>query len=327
MDKNQLARHLNRITRATVGVLGDCCLDAYWSMDAGCQERSVETGKPVNRVLAQAYSLGGAGNVVANLAALGVGGIRAFGVLGDDLFGRELRRQLEALEADCAGMALQRESWDTTVYAKPHDGDAERSRFDFGTTNQILGSTEKILIAKLDEGIGALDALIVNQQLPSGYHSPRVIDEINRIAAAHPQLPILVDARHKNRQFTNVLLKLNAAEAQAYCNADNGDLESHAAAIANTTGKPVIITQGGAGMLLFDGAACTHVPAIQVPGPTDPVGAGDTAIAAFAALLGAGASLVEAACIASLATSVTVQKLKTTGTATPEEILRAGSTA
>jgi phosphoglycolate phosphatase-like HAD superfamily hydrolase len=53
----------------------------------------------------------------------------------------------------------------------------------------------------------------------------------------------------------------------------------------------------------------------------DPVGAGDTAVSALATSLAAGASPKEAAEFANYAAAVTVQKLFTTGTASPKEIM------
>jgi bifunctional ADP-heptose synthase (sugar kinase/adenylyltransferase) len=57
-----------------------------------------------------------------------------------------------------------------------------------------------------------------------------------------------------------------------------------------------------------------------VEGPIDTVGAGDTVIAAIAAVLGAGGDPDTAARLAALAAAVTVRKLLITGTATPDEI-------
>jgi rfaE bifunctional protein kinase chain/domain len=329
VDEARIIELLGAVGEQSVGVIGDFCLDAYWRMDTGCQERSVETGKRVHRVLGQQYSLGGAGNVVANLSALETGRIMTFGVIGDDLFGREMLRQLTAQGADCTGMCLQQADWDTTVYAKPYDGDEERSRFDFGTANRIASKTETALLGHIAGALPELDALIINQQLPEGYHSARVIGALNQLVAKHPDLPVLVDARHTSGGFKGAILKLNAVEAAAFCGEDRDyahvvppdDLEKYAAQIHNETAKPVIITCGERGMALHDGTNFFAMPGIPVAGEVDPVGAGDTACAAFAALLGAGAALEEAGFIANMATSVTVQKLRQCGTATQGEIL------
>ena len=87
-----------------MAVAGDFCLDSYWQLDDGPGEISIETGLAVHRVASQRYSPGGAGNVVANLIALGVGHVRALGVYGGDPFGPVLVRLLTDLGADTAGM-------------------------------------------------------------------------------------------------------------------------------------------------------------------------------------------------------------------------------
>jgi len=74
-------------------------------------------------------------------------------------------------------------------------------------------------------------------------------------------------------------------------------------------------------MLAYDGTEFTSVPAISFAGPTDPVGAGDTAVSAAAAALGARSTVLEAAALAAVAASITVRKLGQTGTASQEEIL------
>ncbi len=68
-----------------------------------------------------------------------------------------------------------------------------------------------------------------------------------------------------------------------------------------------------------------EIPGIQITERTDPVGAGDTVVASFAAALACGTDAVAAARLAGIAASVTVRKLHTTGTANPEEIRRTGS--
>ena len=324
MDAARLSGLLDDIRRVRLGILGDFCLDAYWTMDPDQSERSVETGKPVQRVLSQRYGLGGAGNVAANAAAIGVHALQVFGVVGDDLFGREMMRRLGYLGAGCDGMVVAPD-WYTTVYAKPLDGVVERERFDFGTLNEISPATEAELLRRLEDALDALDALIVNQQIPRSYLSPNVIVALNAIAAK-TKCTIVVDSRNASGAFRNVVLKVNAAEAAALCGAptsadDPAAAEEYARTLHARTGRPVVVTCGAHGILVFDGTAAQLSPVIPVRGPIDTVGAGDTVTAVIAALLGAGASLRDAVDVANVATNVTVRKLQQTGTATPQEML------
>jgi bifunctional ADP-heptose synthase (sugar kinase/adenylyltransferase) len=131
---------LEAITHARVTVLGDYCLDAYWTVEPDESELSLETGLPVRRVSSQRYSPGGAGNVVANLKALGAAEVRSVGLLGEDIFGTELIRLLKATGIRTDGLLQTGDSWQTPLYAKPLWNGQELNRFDFGVVNRLSAS-------------------------------------------------------------------------------------------------------------------------------------------------------------------------------------------
>ena len=83
------------------------------------------------------------------------------------------------------------------------------------------------------------------------------------------------------------------------------------------------MTLGEEGILVNHKGQLTHVPGIQIDGKIDPVGAGDSVSAGIVSTLCAlGAeSVVEAAYLGNLVASITITKIGTTGTATPEEVL------
>jgi sugar/nucleoside kinase (ribokinase family) len=116
---------LGKIGRVSVAVCGDFCLDAYWMLHPRGGEMSAETGLRAQAVGRQHYSPGGAANVVANMAALRPASIRALGVVGDDVFGRELLRQLHGLGVDTTGMIVQHGRFDTVTYGKRYGEDGE----------------------------------------------------------------------------------------------------------------------------------------------------------------------------------------------------------
>src|SRR6185437_16494578 len=113
---------LRQMRSRAVTVFGDFCIDAYWTLQAEAAELSLETGLEVRRVRSQRYSLGGAGSVLANLAALQVGTLRAIGMVGTDVFGEKLRSILEDCGVETAGL-LADAAWETMVYAKPYFGE------------------------------------------------------------------------------------------------------------------------------------------------------------------------------------------------------------
>jgi rfaE bifunctional protein kinase chain/domain len=317
---------LERIPETTVVVFGDFCIDAYWDLAADSEEISVETGLPVRRVRSQRYSLGGAGNVVANLAALGVGKIRPVCLVGADPFGDKLWSLLEAAGAEMDGV-LTDARWQTMVYAKPLEGEREESRIDFGAFNELPGALRQELLENLRAAVEDSHAVILNQQVPGGVSSPEMIAEINRIIAENPAKLFLVDARHYPGEYRGAMLKVNISEATRLLGEPNDRTNSEASAaqfalrIHRQLGKPVFLTRGEHGLVVASEDQIRLIPGIQVLERTDPVGAGDTVASALAAAMAVGASAAEAASLANLAANVTVKKLHITGTASPAEIL------
>src|ERR1700740_3772261 len=87
----RLKRLIPQLRGKRVGVLGDLMLDRYlWGT---ATRLSPEAAVPVVDFVEQSECLGGAGNVAANLAALGAR-ISAFGIMGEDERGAALRRCL-----------------------------------------------------------------------------------------------------------------------------------------------------------------------------------------------------------------------------------------
>ncbi len=314
-----------------VTVFGDFCLDAYWQLDAGRSELSVETGLPVQRVRQQHYGLGGAGNVVANLIDLGVGRVRAIGVVGADPFGGELMRLLRERGADGdAGMIVD-ETWQTLVYAKPYTAQVEGRRIDFGAFSVLTDRSADALLGAVEAAAPASAVVILNQQIPLGVSTPGVIARLNQVIARHPRTLFLADSRHRPEAYHGAVLKLNCEEAAHYLGvpADSGFPEQTvrhlAAQISARTGRCTFITRGEHGIVAADGDRVWQVPGIQIIGRTDSVGAGDTVVAAIAAMLGRGQTPLIAAQVANIAAVVTTRKLQTTGTASPAEILESGA--
>jgi rfaE bifunctional protein kinase chain/domain len=329
-DPTWLSDALAPLPDLSAAVFGDFCLDAYWQLDAGRVELSIETGLPVQRVRQQRYSLGGAGNVVANLIDLGVGQVRAIGIVGTDPFGAELMRLLRARGAVVDAGMISDEAWQTLVYAKPITAEAEGRRMDFGGFNVLADHSADALITALDSAASTSKVVVLNQQIPLGVSTAPVITKINAIIARHPQTLFLADSRHRPKSFAGAALKLNSEEAARFLGASGQsgftpeDVEQFALRISAQIGQPAFITRGEHGIVAADGPVVHHLPGIQILGRSDAVGAGDTVVAALAAMLGSRQSPLIAARVANIAAMITTRKLQTTGTATRAEILADG---
>ncbi|MBN1466725.1 carbohydrate kinase [candidate division KSB1 bacterium] len=326
MKREQLESILDAVHNVDIAVYGDFCLDAYWILDPRGGEISVETSLQSEAVRRQYYSLGGASNVVANLAALQPRSIRVVGVIGDDIFGREMVGQFHALKVDTGRLISQKKDYDTVVFSKRYLNDVEQPRIDFGFFNTRSRETDEAIIDHLKSVLQFCDALIFNQQVP-GCLSPYFIDKANEIFAACTDKIILLDSRHYGKRFSNIYRKINAREAaqladwQADDEISSRQLEEFGLALFQQERKPVFLTRGDRGIQAFDRSGVTTIPGIHFLKKLDTVGAGDTVISALAAALAAGFSPAIAAEFANLAAGVTVQKRFQTGTASGEEIV------
>ncbi len=328
-----LAELLERVRGARLAIVGDFCLDAYLILDQSRAEVSIETGLETRAVREHRYSPGGAGNVAANCAALGVATVHAFGVVGPDLYGVEIRRQLEAMGVRTGALLVQREGWSTHVYTKAIQGDAELNRVDFGNFNGLAPETGTALLGRLEAMLTELDCVIINQQVRWGIQTDEFRRGLVELVARHPARVFVTDSRSYDEEFAGTIRKLNDREAVSICGgqvAADGAVSGSAAREAATElyrrwAKPVVLTRGEHGCLVVDEHGVHEVPGILILSRVDTVGAGDSLLAGFAAALAAGEPPAAAAQLGNYMAAVTVTKLNVTGTASPEEILAVGS--
>ena len=128
---------LTAASRAHIAVLGDFCMDHYLFVDPSRSEISIETGLRTRPVYTLKVYPGGAGNVAANLTSLGVGTVVAIGVVGNDMYGRELRRVLREHRVDTEHLYVQEREFATNVYTKVYEEGEEDPRLDIGNFNRL----------------------------------------------------------------------------------------------------------------------------------------------------------------------------------------------
>lgn len=335
MKAPRLRELLDGMTQARILVVGDYYLDAYWSIDMTRSKLSLETPWHVNPVVGQGYQPGASGTIVNNLLALGTGTVRTLGVIGNDAFGTMLVEQMCERGADVALM-VRSPARLTPIYLKPMyrgygETEAEGPRFDIENTSPLSADDAQVLVERVRQAAPECDAVIFNDHDDGngcGVISRDMFVALNEIPLACPDTVFLADSRTRIGEFRNMIVKPNGFEAKRAIEPDwrgsdvgldeakrCGDL------LRRRNGRPVITTLGANGVLVHTSEGCRHVPARRVNGPIDIVGAGDSALAGIAAALCAGASVVEAAEFGNLVASVTITKLRDTGTASPEELL------
>ncbi len=331
--KSELLRELiDKIGSVKIAVVGDFCLDAYWFVEQAASEISIETGEPTRPVRRQKYSLGGAGNVANNLAAMQISDIRAFGVIGNDPFGTEMVSIMNKAGINTRNLVIQNEEWATHVYIKPYIGEKEQSRIDFGNFNRLADETALLLFQKLTTEINDIDLVIINQQVLSGIHTEYFRQKLFEAISLFPEKIFIADSRNYTDFYRGAYRKMNDREAVRLCGIERktddiipkSEVLNAAESLFEKYRKPLLITRGSRGSIITDDKGITEIAGLLILSKVDTVGAGDSYLAGVAAALAAGYSLETAAELGTYVAGVTVQKIFQTGTASPEEILRIG---
>jgi len=333
-SKEKIETIVEKIKDVKVALYGDFCLDAYWLLDPIGSEVSVETGLQAQAVKEQKYSLGGASNIAANLAALNPKEIKIFGVAGNDIFAREMISQLEQIGVDTNGLVIQEENFETYTFSKLILEGEEQPRIDFGTFNKRTKETDNQILENLRIAATDSDIVIINQQVPGSITNSEFIDGLNKLIEEFKDKLFIVDSRHFASEFNNVSLKINELEAALLCEVEASlndefrveDVKQFATKLFEKHCKPIFISRGKNGILACDENGIHQIPGIQFQTKLDTVGAGDTAFSAISCAMGANISIQETISFANLASGVTIQKLFCTGTASPEEIIKLNET-
>ncbi|MCY1719425.1 PfkB family carbohydrate kinase [Prolixibacteraceae bacterium Z1-6] len=333
MKKEQLEKVLKDISNVKIAVVGDFCLDAYWFIDESKSEISIETGQKTRPVKQQRYSLGGAGNVTNNLAAMGIKDVWAYGVIGNDPYGNEMVKIMREAGINPDNLLIQEEDWSTHVYTKPYVGDFEEGRIDFGNFNQLSVNTADQLIQKLKRDVAEVDVVIINQQVLSGIHTEYFKAELVKVIQLFPEKIFITDSRNYNDFYDGSYRKMNDTEAARLFGLEkdvtdvvlHSEVKNAALALFEQFGKPLFITRGERGSIIVDANGVKDIYGLMIISKVDTVGAGDSYLAGAASTLAAGYSMEEAAEMGSYVAGVTVQKLFQTGTASAEEILQIGT--
>lgn len=308
------------LNNVKIAVIGDFCIDVYWYADMTKSELSRETPHFPLPVQREVMSPGAAGNVANNIAALKIEKLYALGVVGNDWRGKCLKDGLSEAGIDVSGL-ISAEGRFTNAYIKPmkmgiSETVMEDARIDFEADSPLERQTEDALIAMLEEISTKIDVLCVCDQMKYGCITERVRAKICELGKNG--LTVIVDSRDRIGLYENVTVKpndLEAARATGY-----GSPSECAEALCEKNGKSAIVTCGKNGCIVCENGKCTRVPAIEVKGEIDICGAGDTFLSALACFKGAGLSFTDAAAYANAASSVTIKKIRMTGTATREEL-------
>lgn len=314
MDPERLARHIDRFREARIVVIGDIILDQYvWG---NVRRISPEAPVPVVEVESESQMLGGAGNVVRNLATLGA---RPFlcGVVGDDPEGRKVLQDLEALGLSTSAVVVEA-SRPTSVKTRIVAHHQQVVRFDRETRQPLHTESTRRIIDILGSRLQELDVLVISDYgkgVVTSSLMEGIWEMIRRTGAPRPMLT--VDPKTGNFECYKgvTVITPNHHEAGLFCGLELGEEEALLRAgthMREALGcSAVLITRGKEGMTLFEGnGEVTHIPTVARK-VFDVTGAGDTVIGTLSLGLASGLDMKTAALLSNYAAGIVVGEVGT----------------
>ena len=312
-DSKALIAGIDKFVSCRILVVGDVIMDEFlW----GRVERiSPEAPVPVVEVERESLMLGGAGNVVNNIIALGSRVILC-GVIGNDVMGRELVRKLRKLKSPTHGLVVE-DRRPTTMKTRVVAHSQQVVRVDREERQPVSrDSIEKILLT-VKEQLDSIDAIVV-ADYGKGVVTQKLMDGIRSLTDGS-QLVLSVDPKVQNLALYRsvTLVTPNNHEAQLMSGItidDEKSLEKAGNHLLKELGcQMVLVTQGDKGMSLFEGnGRVTQIPTVARK-VFDVSGAGDTVTGTFTLALAAGLEPRQAAVLANIAAGIVVAEV---GTAT-----------
>jgi len=310
-----------RFDHIHIAVVGDVLFDRF---EKGVISPRKNPENPPNREVpivwaVEEFFLGGATNVARNIVSLGAG-CDIYGVVGKDLYGREISRLCDLSNI---GPKLFFDNQSTIVKAREFIDGKYMHRTDIGETDEFGNNTlrkidddlQNTILRSLEENIGRYHGLLL-----SDYDKVMFTESFAQgiISLANKRrIPVLADPKPKNVDFFKgcTVVCPNAGEAEkitgiSYSN-DNETLLNMAMKIHERVGcRYIVITCGKDGAFVYDNGKSKMEKTIA-KNVVDFTGAGDTYAAALLTGLASGMDIFRAAEIANISAGLVVEKYGT----------------
>lgn len=291
-------------------VVGDVMLDKYYFGEV--TRISPEAPVPIARVLKVKETLGGAANVVHNLALLGCQ-TSIIGQVGRDNHGEIFLSKLKTLGVNFSGMIETAKP--TTTKIRVISGHQQMIRLDFEDSSELDSAAADELLKNFSAQLPNVDAVIISDY-GKGVCTKKICREVIGACRALKK-NVIVDPKGDNWQkyfdasfITPNLKELNAILPKKISNVDAQIEEAAQKVIDEFNLRGLIVTRSAEGLTLIDGEKISHIKA-RAQEVFDVSGAGDTVIAVFALALAGGLDSAAAAYLANTAAGVVVAKVGT----------------
>ncbi len=327
-EKKKLVDLVDHFPQKKIGVWGDYILDEY--LYGNTKRISREAPVLILSYKTREYSLGGAGNSILNIKALGATPL-PIGIVGADRLGQTIVQMMKK-QSISTDYLFKEKNYQTPLKTRILAGEH---------------GTRKQQILRIDQEAKVPDSFEVKQKLQKALKSIKrqlnalLISDYNYFTVKESlfdktlsdfkksKIPVALDSRFRLLSFKGITVATpNEPELEGALKIEIDDdnqilKKAGKDLLKKTQAKALLITRGSKGMVLFE----RNKPAypIHIHGSTDIVdvtGAGDTVISVFALALSCGATFKEAAHLANYAGGLVVMK-KGTATLSPQELKEA----
>ena len=331
----RILKIIDQKQKFTITVFGDFCLDNYLHINPHLDEISIETNLTAYQVVKIRNTPGAAGSIVNNLRALGIQ-VNCVGLIGQDGYGFELKKALHKIGAN-THFIVESDDRYTSTYTKPlreiqPNQFTELNRQDIRSRMKITQKQEQELLDQLNKALQNSAALIISEQFLTEQESiltQNMKQELSNLAKINKERFFYVDSRNSANQYKHIITKCNQVELfelfdvklKTHHDYSLSQLAKYADQLASITKAPVIITLGEKGTFFKTNEQKALIPAFEVKNKQiDIVGAGDAFNAGLNMGLTLGLTFGESVLLGNCISSITIQKLGETGTASISEI-------
>jgi D-beta-D-heptose 7-phosphate kinase/D-beta-D-heptose 1-phosphate adenosyltransferase len=313
---------ISKFDQCRLLVVGDLMIDEYvWG---NVDRISPEAPVQVVAVNNEEYTLGGSGNVVNNLVALGAR-VSVLGVTGTGRNGKLLVKKLNGLGVDTTGVVREPQRL-TTKKTRIIANHQQVLRIDRETQKEVDPNTLRSLANLAEEIIPDVDLILISDY-GKGLITPSLVARLVEISKNNNKITI---ADPKGLDFTKYsgvsLLTPNLKEASLASGVEISNANSIAAIGENLLRKSgiekLLITCGKDGMVLFEPGLEPYKISTKAREVYDVSGAGDTVVAVLGLGIAAGLSIKDSISLANTAAGIVVGKVGT-ATVSRKELLQA----
>ncbi|MES0447031.1 MAG: D-glycero-beta-D-manno-heptose-7-phosphate kinase [Desulfobacterales bacterium] len=304
---------ISKFDRCNILVVGDLMVDEYLWGDV--ERISPEAPVQVVTIKDEDFSLGGSGNVVNNVVALGAK-VSAVGVIGTGTDGQLLLNKLNELGVDIAGI-FQDSNRPTTRKTRIIASNQHVLRIDRETKESISEPTFEAIAKYLEDKIPDVDVVLISDY-GKGLITEALMARLIAAAQKHKKITIADPKGLDFSKYSGVSLitpnKKEAALASGIEVVDETTLIEAGNKIFQRVGiDKLLITCGKDGMVLFDRNKAPYKISAETRQVYDVSGAGDTVLAVLGLAVASGISFEDGAVLANTSAGIVVGKV---GTAT-----------